>query len=95
MSTAVPLRGPVPLEPRAAVWYGSGTGTWWVDQYTADRRTPGLRPYERAEVDAAVSSPVRLEEFESWRSAITYAVHAVTAMRMTALILEGTDHDER
>lgn len=95
MSTAVPLRGPVPLERRAAVWYGSGTGTWWVDLYTADRRTPGLRPHDRAEVDAAVSSPVRSEEFGSWRSAITYAVHAVTSMRMTALILEGTDHDER
>lgn len=95
MSTAVPLRGPVRLEPRAAVWHGSGTGTWWVDQYTADRRTPGLRPHDRAEVDAAPPSPVRSDQFESWRSAITYAVHAVTSMRMTALILEGTDHDER
>ena len=95
MSTAVPLRGPVPLERRAAVWHGPGTGTWWVDLYTADRRTPGLRPHDRAEVDAAPPSPVRSEGFESWRSAITYAVHAVTSMRMTALILEGTDHDER
>lgn len=95
MSTAVPLRGPVRLERRAAVWHGSGTGTWWVDQYTADRRTPGLRPLDRAEVDAAPPSPVRSDQFESWREAITYAVHAVTAMRMTALILEGTDHDDR
>ena len=95
MSAAVPLRGPVTLERRAAVWYGSGTGTWWVDLYTADRRTPGLRPHDRAHVDAVAPSAFPYAGFESWREAITYAVHAVTSMRMTALILEGTDHDER